>query len=102
LLGGTAANKGYCRYCKWLLVSNIVNTIEFMTASTNRKVGRPPSGRKAYCLRLKQQNYALLLRKAKNDGFSSVAGWLDHFASTIESEPAVVRMVRGLKTKSDL
>jgi hypothetical protein len=65
-----------------------------MPALIQRKVGRPPSGKKQYCIRMRQGTYVRLLQQAKRAGFPHVGDFIDELLS----RPDVGRIVRQLET----
>ena len=44
---------------------------------SRRKVGRPKSGKKAHCIRIKPATYTELVRAGKAAGYARVGDWLD-------------------------
>jgi hypothetical protein len=51
-----------------------------MSAKSNkkRKVGRPASGNKGFCIRMQAATYKDLCRAAETDGYKRLGDWLDH------------------------
>ena len=47
-------------------------------AKRSGKMGRPPSGNKAFCVRMRPDTYDDLLRAAKKDGYQRLGEWLDN------------------------
>ena len=49
--------------------------------STKRKVGRPKSGKKAYCVRMTPAGHDAVLKLAKAAGFAQLGDWLHSLAA---------------------
>ncbi|MGA2751611.1 MAG: hypothetical protein ABSG59_22830 [Verrucomicrobiota bacterium] len=47
-------------------------------AKRSGKIGRPPSGKKAYCIRMKPDTYDDLLRAAQKNGYQSLGQSFDN------------------------
>jgi hypothetical protein len=53
-----------------------------MATSNKRKRGRPPSGKKGYCIRVTPETHDELTRAAEVAGYKSLGDWLDAKALT--------------------
>ena len=60
---------------QWAGISNINNYAAMKL--NKKKVGRPKSGRKAHCIRMKPTTNAALVRAAKAAGYDRLGDWLD-------------------------
>ena len=54
---------------------------EPLTAKAGRGPGRPPSGKKAYCIRMNPKTRDQLLKAAQDAGFNSLGDWFDDIVS---------------------
>ena len=59
---------------------NVFPMSEFMTDAARRKPGRPLSGKRAYCIRMKPDVYTILVQAAEKAGFNNLGDWFESLA----------------------
>ena len=57
-----------------------------MATSDKRKRGRPPSGKKGFCIRMRPETHHDLTLAAKLAGYTNIGDWLDTKALTVSPQ----------------
>jgi hypothetical protein len=82
-----------------ILKTRSSRTSSFMQAAKSKKVG-PFSGKRAYCVRMAPEAYALLVKQTKRDGLAHVGGWIERLSLGYERD-LFLQLMRELEEESN-